>query len=115
MNALIITTGVLLSLTAVIFIKLLRSERFIAQYCLISFRDKQKSLISKLRQDPRVINLVSEEDPNEKLTEVLQDYLWAKAKKIDEEFSAKKFNTDSIIEIAFIVWLIYFTNKNKKL
>ena len=114
MNVLIITLGVLLSLAAITLIKMLRSESFISQYCLLAFRKKQKSFISNLRQDSRVINLDSEGDPNEKLTEILQDYLWSKAKLMDEEIITKKFNLDSIIEIAFIVWLIYFTNKNKK-
>ena len=114
MNALIITLGVLLSLAAITLIKMLRSESFISQYCLLAFREKQKSFISNLRQDSRVINLNSQENPSEKLTEILQDYLWSKAKLVDEEILAKKFNLDAIIEIAFVVWLIYFINKNKK-
>lgn len=112
MNALLVLAGIVLFFATFVFIKIIRSEAYVGRYCLILFQNQQQKILSSIKLDSRISELDPKENAHEKLTEVLQDHLWKKAKQLDEGFLQKKFYLDVIIEIGYIVWLIYFTNKN---
>ena len=112
MTTIIIIAGMLLLAAIEILFKIINSDKFIRSYCLSLFQQRQKLFLSKISKDSRLYNHVSEDQSFDVLVEVLQDQLWKKSKELDENISKKVFNLDSVIDIAYIAWLIYFIHKN---
>jgi hypothetical protein len=92
-------------------LKMIRSEQFVKSYCLNIFQQRQKVFLQEFKSHYKIYG---SENSNKKqaMIEVLQDYLWSKSQDLDRNISNKVFNLDLILDIAHIVWLIYFIEKN---
>jgi len=103
----IIIAGIIIAIMISIFVALVHTDRFVRNYCLSLFQQRQKKFLLKLSNDSRIYDLNSED----KMTEVLQDHLWEKSKELDDNISSHVFNLDNVLDIAYIAWLIYFIHK----
>jgi len=112
MNALIVIAGII-SLAFLVFLHLVaRSHLFVRPFCLTPFQERQQKFLIKFNNDSRIINVESKDKITEVMIETLQEYLWDKSKELDEGISKRTFSLETILDIAYIAWLIYFINKN---
>ncbi len=102
---------VIIFLLAFVILKMIRSEQFVKSYCLNHFQQRQKMFLLEFGTNSKIY---SPDNPNKKqaMIEVLQEHLWSKSKDLDHSISNRIFNLDLIFDIAHIVWLIYFIDKN---
>ena len=103
-----------LLLTIFLILRLLfKTEKFVKNYCLVLFKQRQKSfLIKELVLNLKFDKKISNNNDIQDLTESLQNILWKKAKKFDDDINKNIFNLELLLDISYVVWLIFFVNKN---
>lgn len=103
-----------LLLTIFLILRLLfKTEKFVKNYCLVLFKQRQKSfLIKELVLNLKFDKKISNNNDIQDLTETLQNILWKKAKKFDDDINKNIFNLELLLDMSYVVWLIFFVNKN---
>jgi hypothetical protein len=94
------------------FLRIISSENFVKAYCLTLFKKRQAMILKSFNEELRLQNFELEDEPQAEMIEKLQDKLWLKSKEFDHSISDGKFDLNLVIDIAYIVWLIYFINHN---
>jgi hypothetical protein len=107
---LVVTAFAVLASVIAIYL-ILRSDAFVRAYCLRLFQDRQKLFLAQFNNQI-ANNIEKKEEIQSAMIEALQDHLWNRSKKLDDNISKRIFNLELILDIAYIVWLIYFVHEN---
>lgn len=102
--------ALIISLIILFFTRIISSENFVKSYCLTLFKKRQAIFLKSFNDDLRLHTFDPKEDQHKQTLEMLQDRLWTKSKEFDKSICSGIFNIDLVMDIAYIVWLIYFVN-----